>query len=68
VASRLDLEPSYVSRVPRGKRQSEVIIQALGHEMSRIMGLLEFNRRPRHHAANRIVMHRRRIQTTERPA
>jgi hypothetical protein len=39
VARKLDIDPSYVSRVARGERQSEVIKAALEREMKRIMGL-----------------------------
>ena len=36
VAKRLRVNPSYVSRVARGKRQSEDVKQALLHELARI--------------------------------
>jgi len=36
VAKRLHVNPSYVSRVARGKRQSEDVKQALLHELARI--------------------------------
>jgi hypothetical protein len=68
VASRLDVDPSYVSRVARGERESEEIAQAIDYEMSQIMRLSEFNRRSRRHAANRNVMDRRRTKKTERAA
>jgi hypothetical protein len=39
VARELDLDPSYVSRVARGERQSETIEAALEREMKRILRL-----------------------------
>ena len=48
VARKLDLDPSYVSRVARGERQSETIEAALEHEMNRIMALVATN----HNGAN----------------
>jgi hypothetical protein len=43
VARQLDLDPSYVSRVARGERQSEVIEAALEREMQRIIRLAANN-------------------------
>jgi hypothetical protein len=48
VARKLDLDPSYVSRVARGERQSETIETALEREMSRILALAGTN----HNGAN----------------
>ena len=48
VARKLDLDPSYVSRVARGERQSETIEAALEREMNRIMALVATN----HNGAN----------------
>jgi hypothetical protein len=48
VARQLDLDPSYVSRVARGERQSEAIEAALEREMSRIMKSVRIN----HNGAN----------------
>ena len=48
VARQLDLDPSYVSRVARGERQSEAIEAALEREMKRIMRLAGNN----HNSAN----------------
>jgi hypothetical protein len=48
VARKLDLDPSYVSRVARGERQSETIEAALAREMKRIMTLVGTN----HNGAN----------------
>lgn len=44
VASRLDVDPSYVSRVARGERQSEEVEAALEVEMRQIMKALRSNR------------------------
>jgi hypothetical protein len=48
VARQLDLDPSYVSRVARGERQSGAIEAALEKEMSRIMKSVRIN----HNGAN----------------
>jgi len=48
VARKLDLDPSYVSRVARGERQSEAIEAALAWEMKRIMAQARTN----HNGAN----------------
>lgn len=44
VARRLDVDPSYVSRVARGERQSEAIEAALEREMRQIMKMVKTNR------------------------
>jgi hypothetical protein len=44
VARQLGLDPSYVSRVARGERQSEAIEAALEREMKRIVRLAGNNR------------------------
>jgi hypothetical protein len=38
IADKLDVDPSYVSRVARGERKSEVIEAALRKEMQKILG------------------------------
>ena len=43
VARQLKVDPSYVSRVARGERQSEEIEAALEHELKRIMRLVSKN-------------------------
>ena len=48
VARQLGLDPSYVSRVARGERQSEAIEAALEREMKRIIRLAGTN----HNGAN----------------
>ena len=48
VARKLDLDPSYVSRVARGERQSGTIEAALEREMSRILAVVGTN----HNGAN----------------
>ena len=44
IARQLGLDPSYVSRVARGERQSEAIEAALEREMKRIIRLAGNNR------------------------
>jgi hypothetical protein len=44
VARQLKVDPSYVSRVARGERQSEVIEASLERELKRIMTLVRSNR------------------------
>jgi hypothetical protein len=48
VARELDLDPSYVSRVARGERQSETVEAALEREMKRIIRMIGIN----HNGAN----------------
>lgn len=43
VASQLDVDPSYVSRVARGERKSVVIEAALEREMRKIMKMMKNN-------------------------
>ena len=43
VAGHLDVDPSYVSRVARGERKSEVIEVALEREMRQIMEMAKNN-------------------------
>ena len=43
VARHLDVDPSYVSRVARGERQSEAIETALQREMRQIMKTVKTN-------------------------
>src|ERR1700694_2843753 len=43
VAHHLDVDPSYVSRVARGERQSEAIEAALEREMRQIMKMVKTN-------------------------
>src|SRR6202022_614244 len=44
VAYHLDVDPSYVSRVARGERQSEAIEGALEREMRQIMKMMRNNK------------------------
>ena len=59
VAARLNVDPSYVSRVARGERQSEAIEAALEREMGKIMKMVKKNRHgfdrhaARNHGSNR---------------
>jgi len=52
VARHLKVDPSYVSRVARGERQSEAIEASLERELRRIMALVGANHNGagRHHA------------------
>lgn len=49
VASRLDVDPSYVSRVARGERQSEAVEAALDREANQIIKRI----RPNYNGAGR---------------
>jgi hypothetical protein len=49
VARQLRVDPSYVSRVARGERQSETIEVSLERELKRIMSMVRMN----HHGASR---------------
>jgi hypothetical protein len=55
VARQLKVDPSYVSRVARGERQSDVIEASLERELRRIMALVGTN----HNGGGR--RHKRRI-------
>jgi hypothetical protein len=44
VARRLDVDPSYVSRVARGERRSQVVERELKRELNQIVK--QFSRRP----------------------
>jgi hypothetical protein len=44
VARRLKVDPSYVSRVARGERQSDAIEASLERELKRIMSLVRTSR------------------------
>jgi hypothetical protein len=48
VARQLKVDPSYVSRVARGERQSDAIEASLERELRRIMSLVRTN----HHGAD----------------
>ena len=52
VAKHLKVDPSYVSRVARGERQSDVIEASLERELKRIMAMVSTNHNGagRHHA------------------
>ncbi len=49
VARQLKVDPSYVSRVARGERQSEEIEASLERELKRIMSLMKTNRNGANH-------------------
>jgi hypothetical protein len=49
VARQLKVDPSYVSRVARGERQSQEIEASLERELKRIMSLMKTNRNGANH-------------------
>ena len=49
VAANLKVDPSYVSRVARGERQSDEIEASLERELKRIMSLMKTNRNGANH-------------------
>ena len=49
VASRLDVDPSYVSRVARGERCSDAVEAALDREIHRIVKMVKANRNGSNH-------------------
>jgi hypothetical protein len=57
VARQLKVDPSYVSRVARGERQSDAIEASLERELKRIMSLVSRNHNgaSRHSAKTRAV-------------
>ena len=53
VARHLKVDPSYVSRVARGERQSDVIEASLERELKRILALVGTNHNHNHNGAGR---------------
>ena len=54
VAKQLKVDPSYVSRVARGERQSDEIEMSLERELRRIMSLVSMNHNgAKHHSSKR---------------
>ena len=62
VARQLDVDPSYVSRVARGERQSDAIEASLERELRRIMALVRMN----HNEAGRRISKPARSKTRKR--
>jgi hypothetical protein len=62
VARQLKVDPSYVSRVARGERQSDVIEGSLERELRRIMALVGTN----HNGAGRRAAKRSRRKTKKK--
>jgi hypothetical protein len=64
VARQLKVDPSYVSRVARGERQSDEIEASLERELKRIMALVRTNKNGR----TRRVTKRSRVKAKRRKA
>ena len=63
VARRLKVDPSYVSRVARGERQSDAIEASLERELRRIMSLVRTGRDGHGRRAKRVnVKGRKRVR------
>jgi hypothetical protein len=62
VARQLKVDPSYVSRVARGERQSDVIEMSLERELKRIMALVRTN----HNGTARHLAKRSRVKTKKK--
>jgi len=62
VARQLKVDPSYVSRVARGERQSDAIEGSLERELRRIMALVGTN----HNGAGRRAAKRSRVKTKKK--
>ncbi len=62
VARQLKVDPSYVSRVARGERQSDVIEASLERELKRIMAMVGTN----HNGAGRHLAKRSRAKTKKK--
>jgi hypothetical protein len=62
VARHLKVDPSYVSRVARGERQSDVIESSLERELKRIMSLVGNN----HNGAGKNHAKRSRLKTKKK--
>jgi hypothetical protein len=63
VARQLKVDPSYVSRVARGERQSDVIEVSLERELKRIMSLVGTNH---HNGAGRHAAKRSRVKAKKK--
>lgn len=64
VARQLKVDPSYVSRVARGERQSDVIEASLERELKRIMGMVRTNHN--HNGAGRHAAKRSCVKTKKK--
>ncbi len=53
VARQLKVDPSYVSRVARGERQSDAIEESLERELKRIMAMVSTNHNHNHNGTGR---------------
>jgi hypothetical protein len=62
VARHLKVDPSYVSRVARGERQSDVIESSLERELKRIMSMVGNN----HNGAGKNHAKRSRLKTKKK--
>ena len=62
VARQLKVDPSYVSRVARGERQSDVIEASLERELKRIMAMVSTN----HNGAGRHRAKRSRVKAKKK--
>lgn len=62
VARQLKVDPSYVSRVARGERQSDVIEASLERELKRIMAMISTN----HNGAGRHLAKRSGAKTKKK--
>ena len=62
VARQLKVDPSYVSRVARGERQSDVIEASLERELKRIMTMISTN----HNGAGRHLAKRSSAKTKKK--
>jgi hypothetical protein len=64
VARQLKVDPSYVSRVARGERRSDVIELSLERELKRIMGMVRTN----HNGSGRNHGNSSRVKTKKKRA
>jgi len=62
VARQLKVDPSYVSRVARGERRSDVIEVSLERELGRIMNMVSAN----HNGAGRHLTKRSRVKAKKK--
>jgi hypothetical protein len=62
VARQLKVDPSYVSRVARGERQSDAIESCLERELKRIMAMVRTN----HNGAGRHLASRSRVKAKKK--
>ena len=66
VARQLKVDPSYVSRVARGERQSDAIEASLERELKRIMAMVSTNHNHNHNGTGRHAAKRSQVKSRKK--